>query len=112
MLQCPVQELGGLILQELADNPALELIETEPLEALVELPEEQAGPGLPLLSRPYSDVEDLMTRLPAPVSLRDHLRQQLHAVARTPDELRVGSRMIGRSRRGDFEGQIGEVASC
>lgn len=111
MLQCPVQELGGLILQELADNPALELVELEPSETLSDADLDLAGFAPALPGRAPADLDDLMTSLPAPVSLRDHLRQQLHAVARTPEELTVGLRMIGEiNADGYFEGHIGEVA--
>jgi len=111
MLQCPVQELSGIILQELADNPALELVDVDLSDSLPDHDLETIGHSLPSLARAAADDDDLMTHLPAPVSLRDHLRQQFHAVARTPDELQVGLRLIEDiNADGYFEGQIGDIA--
>ena len=111
MLQCPMQELSGIIMQELADNPALELIESETRETLPENEFENQGQPLGYLGHTSADTDDLMTRLPAPVSLRDHLRQQLHATAHSPTELKVGLRLIEEiNADGYCEGQIGEVA--
>lgn len=109
MLQCPAQELGNLILQELEVNPALELVELAAEPEPAEVEPERPNPVEP--SGWATDDDDLLARLPAPVSLREHLRQQFLALAQTPQERQVGLRMIEEvNLDGYFEGQIGELA--
>ncbi|MCC7490847.1 MAG: RNA polymerase factor sigma-54 [Fimbriimonadaceae bacterium] len=113
MLQCPQPELDALISTELAENPALELIErAEPSgdEADEAVATTDAGGGHLPLAR-SDEADDPVAALPAPVSLQDHLRWHFQTIARTPLERRIGRRIIEDvNPDGYFESGIGEVA--
>ncbi|NUP99866.1 MAG: RNA polymerase factor sigma-54 [Armatimonadetes bacterium] len=104
MLQCPLQDLDQLITAELTENPALELVEQPPVDSL---PDDFEG----YFAEAAPDDDDPVARLPAPTTLRDHLRWHFLALARSDTERRVGLRLIEEvNAEGYFEGQIGEVA--
>lgn len=115
MLQSPMQDLEGIISQELESNPALELVD----RPLSELPSDDGPtefdwappPRLAFhVEEPYED-DDPTSVLPAPTSLQEHLRWHFRALARTDEELRVGLRILRDvNDDGYFESGIGEVA--
>jgi RNA polymerase sigma-54 factor len=97
LLACPLADLEAEISRQVAENPALELIEAP-------------APPLPRGSLDWAG-DDFVTRLPAPVTLRDHLRRHLLAAARTELERRVGLYLIEEiNDDGYLEAGIGEVA--
>lgn len=125
MLQLPLADLDQLIVSELAENPALELVETSAEAPAEAAPEETAETSEPVDPEILPDLDygggvvgawddegdDPMALLPAPTTLRDHLRWSFAAVAYTPEELRIGQRIIDEiNEDGYFESNIGEVA--
>jgi RNA polymerase sigma-54 factor len=111
LLQCPLAELEATISREVAENPALEIVETAFETAEVEAPLLPAWTGGGGGGGGEGEVDDLFSRLPAPVSLKDHLRWHFLALAKTPDEQRIGLYLIDElSADGYLESSIGEAA--
>lgn len=114
LLQCPMPELERLVSEELARNPALELVDLAEPGPTEDLP--TSSMSLHDLAEPGGygsdeETDDPMASLPALVSLQDHLRWHYNALAKTEDERRIGRRIIDQiNSDGYFEGSIGEVA--
>jgi RNA polymerase sigma-54 factor len=107
LLACPLPELEAEITRQVAENPALEVLE-EPAE-----PPESA-PAEPWRLRWSADEdggEDAVARLPAPVSLRDHLRWHFLALCNPPEQRRLGLQLIDElDDDGYLRTPIGELA--
>lgn len=107
LLACPMQELQAAISREVLENPALELVD-EPL------PEGDLAWQPPSRGRSSSlvgEADDPVARVPAPISLKDHLRFHFLAVAKTAQERRIGLYLIDSlNDDGYLSAGIGEIA--